>query len=181
MLGEQIKSVFSSSAVIGVGKACDRSGLQVRHGERWEDGCNSCQCMNGNIRCTKVSSCNSHELFCYTKYTTLLTVSFFQVRCGHQPCLLQSGEPQRPLCPQGQECVEHRFLSCLRPPCHQLGICSTPERLQPISTRCLPNNAYLDDNCARVTLVFDSDSVPQVSRGFHFKNVLVCGLCCISF
>ncbi|XP_051504649.1 protein jagged-2 isoform X1 [Myxocyprinus asiaticus] len=123
---------------IGVGKACDRSGLQVHHGDRWEDGCNSCQCMNGNIRCTKV-------------------------HCVPQPCLLQSGfgESQHPLCPLGQECLEHNFLSCLRTPCHQLGICSTSERPQPVSTQCLPNNAYIDVNCARVTLVFDSDSVPQ--------------------
>uniref|UniRef100_A0A671QPS3 Delta-like protein n=1 Tax=Sinocyclocheilus anshuiensis TaxID=1608454 RepID=A0A671QPS3_9TELE len=123
---------------IGVGKACDRSGVKANHGDRWEDGCNSCQCMNGNIRCTKV-------------------------HCGRQPCLLQSdsGEPQHPLCPLAQECVEHHFLSCLHPPCNHLGICATREGLQPIGTRCLPNNGYLDDNCARVTLVFDSDSVPQ--------------------
>ncbi|XP_056616569.1 protein jagged-2 isoform X3 [Triplophysa dalaica] len=125
-------------SVIGVGKACDHSGLQVRHGDRWEDGCNSCQCMDENIMCTKV-------------------------RCGRQPCLLHSGfgQPQLPMCPEGQRCVEHRFLSCLHPPCHQLGICSPPERQQPISTQCLPNNTYLDENCARVTLVFDYDSVPQ--------------------
>ncbi|XP_056616570.1 protein jagged-2 isoform X4 [Triplophysa dalaica] len=124
--------------LIGVGKACDHSGLQVRHGDRWEDGCNSCQCMDENIMCTKV-------------------------RCGRQPCLLHSGfgQPQLPMCPEGQRCVEHRFLSCLHPPCHQLGICSPPERQQPISTQCLPNNTYLDENCARVTLVFDYDSVPQ--------------------
>uniref|UniRef100_A0A673LN32 Protein jagged-2 n=1 Tax=Sinocyclocheilus rhinocerous TaxID=307959 RepID=A0A673LN32_9TELE len=123
---------------IGVGKACDRSGVKANHGDRWEDGCNSCQCMNGNIRCTKV-------------------------HCGRQPCLLQSdsGEPQHPLCPLGQECVEHHFLSCLHPPCNHLGICTTREGLQPIGTRCLPNNGYLDDNCARVTLVFVFDSVPQ--------------------
>uniref|UniRef100_A0A672QDE0 Delta-like protein n=1 Tax=Sinocyclocheilus grahami TaxID=75366 RepID=A0A672QDE0_SINGR len=123
---------------IGVGKACDRSGLQVHHGDRWEDGCNSCQCMNGNIRCTKV-------------------------HCGRQPCLLQSdsGDLQRPVCPLGLECVENHFLSCLHPPCNHLGVCSTREHLQPFSTPCLPNNGYLDDNCARVTLVFDSDSVPQ--------------------
>uniref|UniRef100_A0A673LS16 Protein jagged-2 n=1 Tax=Sinocyclocheilus rhinocerous TaxID=307959 RepID=A0A673LS16_9TELE len=116
------------------------------HYEKIFDGCNSCQCMNGNIRCTKV-------------------------HCGRQPCLLQSdsGEPQHPLCPLGQECVEHHFLSCLHPPCNHLGICTTREGLQPIGTRCLPNNGYLDDNCARVTLVFVFDSVPQV-RVFHLVN-----------
>lgn len=96
---------------------------------------------------------------------------WLQVHCGRQPCLLQSdsGEPQHPLCPLGQKCVAHDVLSCLRPPCSQLGICSTSESLQPIRTRCLPNNGYLDDNCAHVTLVFDSDSVPQVSV-FHLVN-----------
>ncbi|TRY96132.1 hypothetical protein DNTS_015950 [Danionella cerebrum] len=123
---------------IGVGKACDGSGSQVLHGDRWEEGCNSCQCMNGNIKCTKV-------------------------HCGRQSCMMgsDSGEPQHPRCPLGQECIEHHLQSCLHPPCDHLGICSTRGRLQPISTRCLPNNSYLDDNCARVTLVFDSDSVPQ--------------------
>lgn len=93
------------------------------------------------------------------------------MHCGHQPCLLQSdsGESRRPLCPLGQECVEHHFLSCLRPPCSHLGICAPREGLQPIDTRCLPNNGYLDDNCAHVTLVFDSDSVPEV-RVFHLVN-----------
>lgn len=97
-----------------------------------------------------------------------------QVHCGHQPCLLQSdsGEPQRPLCPLGQECVEHHFLSCLRPPCNHLGICATHEGLQPIGTQCLPNNGYLDDKCARVSLVFDSDTVPQV-RVFHLVNAKI--------
>lgn len=173
------KLAVCSSAVIGVGKACDHSGLQVRHGDRWEDGCNSCQCMDENIRCTKVSFSNRLKtvLLGQMHYMTnsVWTRPLFQVRCGRQPCLLHSGfgQPQLPMCPEGQRCVEHRFLSCLHPPCHQLGICSSPERLQPISTQCLPNNTYLDENCARVTLVFDYDSVPQVrvNHSFHLKKL----------
>uniref|UniRef100_A0A672QD65 Delta-like protein n=1 Tax=Sinocyclocheilus grahami TaxID=75366 RepID=A0A672QD65_SINGR len=126
---------------IGVGKACDRSGLQVHHGDRWEDGCNSCQCMNGNIRCTKVSP-TIYLRLCYCTTTN----------CSHMQCK-----------------IKNHFLSCLHPPCNHLGVCSTREHLQPFSTPCLPNNGYLDDNCARVTLVFDSDSVPQV-RVFHLVN-----------
>lgn len=123
--------------------------------------------------------CSSMNYFIHFLFLSIYRffIKFFfllwpQVRCGRKPCMLQSdsGEPQRPLCPLGQECVAHHFLSCLRPPCSQLGICSTSERLlQPISTQCLPNNGYRDDNCAHVTLVFDSDSVPQV-RGFHLVN-----------
>ncbi|KAF7710817.1 hypothetical protein HF521_009689 [Silurus meridionalis] len=66
---------------IGVGKACQHSGISVPHGSRWEDDCNGCQCMNGNIKCTKV-------------------------HCGGQPCLLDSQKPQ---CTRGQECTQHHF------------------------------------------------------------------------
>lgn len=67
---------LSSSVVIGVGKACDRSGVQANHGDRWEDGCNSCQCMNGNIRCTKVSPTSSLRLcFCTNQIPIAVTFS----------------------------------------------------------------------------------------------------------
>ncbi len=139
------------------------------------------QCKMFNVRWSskgenalRTTFCVSYHLFlspCRYRYFIKIFLLWPQVHCGHQPCLLQSdsGEPQRPLCPLGQECVEHHFLSCLRPPCNHLGICSTREHPQPIGTRCLPNNGYLDDNCARVTLVFDSDSIPQV-RVFHLVN-----------
>lgn len=68
-----------SSVVIGVGKACDRSGLQLLHGDRWDDGCNSCQCMNGNIKCTKVSPMIYLRL-CYC--TNLI----LQSNCSHIQC-----------------------------------------------------------------------------------------------
>ncbi|KAF5892721.1 protein jagged-2-like isoform X2, partial [Clarias magur] len=116
---------------IGVGKACQHSGVSVPHGSRWDDDCNGCQCMNGNIKCTKV-------------------------HCGGRPCLLNSHNPQ---CAGGQECTQRRFLSCLRPPCPPWGVCSHPHP-PPISTGCRPNTDYADGECARVTLVFDTDSVP---------------------
>ncbi|XP_053535337.1 protein jagged-2 isoform X1 [Ictalurus punctatus] len=116
---------------IGVGKACQHSGVSVPHGSRWEDECNGCQCVNGNIKCTKV-------------------------HCGGRPCLLGSRDPQ---CAGGQECTPHHFLFCLRPPCQQWGVCSDSNPL-PIGTECQPNNDHADSDCARVTLVFDTDSVP---------------------
>lgn len=100
------------------------------------------------------------------------SVSFvFQVRCGRRPCLLPKAPPSppdsnaAPSCPGGHECVEHPFLICFSPPCHQWGVCSTPDPPTPLQTQCEPNSGYLDNSCARITLIFKKDKVPQVRRG----------------
>lgn len=102
--------------------------------------------------------------------TQLLTDSsvFLQVRCGRRPCLLPKALPppadsNPPPCPGGHECVEHQFLTCFSPPCHQWGVCSTPDPPTPLHTQCEPNSGYLDNSCARITLIFKKDKVPQVS------------------
>ncbi|TSV02076.1 Protein jagged-2 [Bagarius yarrelli] len=105
--------------------------MSVPHGSRWEDGCNGCQCINGNNKCTKVY-------------------------CGGRPCLLTSQDQD---CVGGQECTPQHFLLCLRPPCQLWGLCSDPNS-PPISTECQPNSDYTDSKCARVTLVFDTDILP---------------------
>ncbi|KAM3842788.1 protein jagged-2-like, partial [Diretmus argenteus] len=124
---------------IGIGKACRHSGLQFPHGSRWEEECNACQCGNGHVRCSKV-------------------------RCGRRPCLLPKAAPapdgDAPSCPGGHECVEHQFLTCFSPPCHQWGVCSTPDPPTPLHTQCEPNSGYLDNSCARITLIFKRDKVP---------------------
>ncbi|TNN36495.1 Protein jagged-2 [Liparis tanakae] len=126
---------------IGLGKACRHAGLQFPHGSRWEEECNACQCANGHARCSKV-------------------------RCGRRPCLLPKAAPSPdmstgPPCPGGHECVEHQFLACFSPPCHRWGVCSTPDPPAPLHTRCEPNSGYLDNGCARITLIFKKDKVPQ--------------------
>ncbi|XP_068608268.1 protein jagged-2-like [Brachionichthys hirsutus] len=126
---------------IGFGKSCRHAGLQFPHGIRWEEECNSCRCANGSVHCSKV-------------------------RCGRRPCLLPEAMPPPPdasrhSCPGGQECVEHQFLRCFSPPCHQWGVCSAPEPPTPLHTQCEPNSGYLDDSCARITLIFKRDNVPQ--------------------
>ncbi|KAL0969025.1 hypothetical protein UPYG_G00221700 [Umbra pygmaea] len=124
---------------IGIGKSCRYSDLQFPHGSRWDEDCNTCQCVNGNVRCSKV-------------------------RCGRRPCLLQRaalGSDSRAACPGGQECVEHQFLTCFAPPCHQWGVCSTPEPPPPLQTQCEPNSVYRDKSCAHITLIFNRDKVPQ--------------------
>jgi len=87
-----------------------------------------------------------------------------QVVCGRQPCLLP-GTPGRELhsCPGGRECLEHNFLTCLSPPCHQWGFCSSPEATPTLQTKCEPNSVYLDKSCARITLIFNKDKLPTVS------------------
>uniref|UniRef100_A0A672ZM02 Delta-like protein n=1 Tax=Sphaeramia orbicularis TaxID=375764 RepID=A0A672ZM02_9TELE len=125
---------------IGLGKSCHHAGLQFPHGSRWEEECNACQCVNGYVRCSKV-------------------------RCGRRPCLLPKALPpsdtDTPSCPGGHECVEHQFLTCFSPPCHQWGVCSTPDPPTPLQTQCEPNSGYLDNSCARITLIFKKDKVPQ--------------------
>ncbi|XP_056282449.1 protein jagged-2-like isoform X2 [Pseudoliparis swirei] len=126
---------------IGLGKACRHAGLQFPHGSRWEEECNACQCANGHARCSKV-------------------------RCGRRPCLLPKAAPSPdmntgPPCPGGHECEEHQFLACFSPPCHRWGVCSTPDPPAPLHTRCEPNSGYLDSGCARITLIFKKEKVPQ--------------------
>uniref|UniRef100_A0A1A8LUH1 Delta-like protein n=2 Tax=Nothobranchius pienaari TaxID=704102 RepID=A0A1A8LUH1_9TELE len=125
---------------IGLGKSCHHTGLQYPHGSRWEEDCNTCQCSNGDVRCSKV-------------------------RCGRQPCLLPKTLPaansNHQPCSGGQECVEHPFLTCFSLPCHQWGVCSTPDPPTPLHTQCEPNSDYLDNSCAHITLVFQKDKVPQ--------------------
>uniref|UniRef100_A0A8C5HQB4 Delta-like protein n=1 Tax=Gouania willdenowi TaxID=441366 RepID=A0A8C5HQB4_GOUWI len=127
----------------GLGKSCRHAGLQFPHGSHWDEECNSCHCVSGNVRCSKV-------------------------RCGRRPCILPKALP--PLdagalsCPGGHECVEHQFLTCFSPPCHQWGVCSTPDTPTPLHTQCEPNSGYLDDSCAHITLIFKKDKVPQVSN-----------------
>lgn len=85
-----------------------------------------------------------------------------QVWCGRKPCLL-TGRPDTlsAQCPPGQRCREKAPGQCLQPPCAAWGECSTAEPPLP-GTACLPGSGHLDNSCARLTLHFDRDQVPQV-------------------
>ncbi|XP_020495587.3 protein jagged-2b isoform X1 [Labrus bergylta] len=123
---------------IGIGKACHYAGLQFPHSSRWEEECNSCHCINGKVECTKVL-------------------------CGRRPCRIKSSgeDPRHQTCPAGRQCVEHSYLTCFSPPCHEWGVCSMSGRsLQQATTMCQPNNGHLDNSCGRLTLVFNRDKVP---------------------
>ncbi|KAK5903263.1 hypothetical protein CgunFtcFv8_007059 [Champsocephalus gunnari] len=123
---------------IGIGKTCRYAGLQFPHGSHWEEDCNSCHCINGKVECTKVL-------------------------CGRRPCRLQTSDSDQrhQSCPAGRQCLEHSYLTCFSPPCHQWGVCSMAGASPPkATTKCQPNTGHLDNSCGRITLIFNKDKVP---------------------
>ncbi|NP_001396614.1 protein jagged-2 isoform 2 precursor [Mus musculus] len=117
-------------------RPCWSRGMSFPHGSSWMEDCNSCRCLDGHRDCSKVW-------------------------CGWKPCLL-SGQPSDPSaqCPPGQQCQEKAVGQCLQPPCENWGECTAEEPLPP-STPCQPRSSHLDNNCARLTLRFNRDQVPQ--------------------
>uniref|UniRef100_A0A8C2L8T5 Delta-like protein n=1 Tax=Cricetulus griseus TaxID=10029 RepID=A0A8C2L8T5_CRIGR len=117
-------------------RPCWSRGMSFPHGSSWIEDCNSCRCLDGRRDCSKVW-------------------------CGWKPCLL-SGQPNAlsAQCPPGQQCQEKALGQCLQPPCENWGECAAEEPLPP-STPCLPRTTHLDNNCARLTLRFNRDQVPQ--------------------
>ncbi|XP_020772965.2 protein jagged-2-like [Boleophthalmus pectinirostris] len=121
------------------GRQVPSGGRQVPHGERWSEECNSCQCTDGHVRCSKVY-------------------------CGQRPCLLSSssspGSDSAPLCPAGAKCTPQPRLSCFSESCDLWGVCSAPYAPAP-QTQCQPNSEHVDPNCARISLIFNRSKVPQ--------------------
>uniref|UniRef100_A0A8C5QMY3 Delta-like protein n=1 Tax=Leptobrachium leishanense TaxID=445787 RepID=A0A8C5QMY3_9ANUR len=129
------RSGLRCQEVIGFGRSCWLKGMLFSHGSKWDEECNSCQCVDGFANCTKTW-------------------------CGRKPCLLGNGHDSGQ-CPPGQECEPMvSTVKCFQPPCEEWGECSAPEKPQSAFT-CLPNSRYLDNNCARITLIFNNDKVPQ--------------------
>ncbi|KAL8168862.1 UNVERIFIED_CONTAM: Protein jagged-2 [Gekko kuhli] len=52
------------------------------------------------------------------------------------------------------------YVKCFQPPCADWGECSESEPL-PANVKCHPSSGYLDNSCARITLIFNRDKVPQ--------------------
>ncbi|XP_018087788.1 protein jagged-2 isoform X2 [Xenopus laevis] len=118
--------------VIGFGRSCWLKGMQYPHGGKWVEECNSCHCLDGFVDCTKTW-------------------------CGPKPCLPEQSQ-DKSQCPIGQDC-EARVtpFKCFQPPCGEWGECNAP---LPAAVKCLPHSDYLDNNCAKITLIFNSDKVP---------------------
>lgn len=64
-------------------------------------------------------------------------------------------------------------MKCFQPPCTDWGECSASEPL-PANIKCLPNSGYLDNDCARITLIFNGDKVPQVRTELLMKYGNIC-------
>nr|XP_033808556.1 protein jagged-2 isoform X1 [Geotrypetes seraphini] len=131
--------------VIDIGKPCWLKGMQFPHGSKWDQECNTCHCLNGSADCTKVW-------------------------CGRKPCLLPSlyGHSLESIqCPAGQDCQIKASVKCFQPPCAEWGECSALEK-RPDNFKCEPSSGYLDNNCARITLIFSKDKMPQ---GITVENI----------
>ncbi|XP_072350345.1 protein jagged-2b isoform X1 [Scyliorhinus torazame] len=127
---------YRCQEVIGFGKSCFMSGQYHPHGIRWEQECNTCQCRNGNINCTKVW-------------------------CGQKSCLLREKPGHENfICPEAQQCQVSPWLKCFSPPCTDWGECNALNAL-PVDSNCQPNTGQLDNNCAKITLIFNKEKIPK--------------------
>uniref|UniRef100_A0A7N6AI00 Delta-like protein n=1 Tax=Anabas testudineus TaxID=64144 RepID=A0A7N6AI00_ANATE len=97
-----------------LGRPCTVGGLVALDGSRWDEDCNSCQCNNGRVSCTKLW-------------------------CGPKPCSLHS-KTHGAECAVGQTCVAVRDELCFVKPCSSQGECWSPTHQAPPTTRCHPED-----------------------------------------
>ncbi|XP_004634360.2 protein jagged-1 [Octodon degus] len=109
------------------GKPCITMGSMIPDGAKWDEDCNTCQCLNGRIACSKVW-------------------------CGPRPCLLHRGHSE---CPGGQSCIPILEDQCFVRPCTGVGECHSSS-LQPVKTKCT-SDSYYQDNCANITFTFNKE------------------------
>uniref|UniRef100_G3NKR8 Delta-like protein n=1 Tax=Gasterosteus aculeatus aculeatus TaxID=481459 RepID=G3NKR8_GASAC len=116
-------------------KPCSVNGHVTPDGLKWDEDCNTCQCLNGKVLCTKMW-------------------------CGPASCHL--GAKGRGGCLSGQSCVPIREGHCFVKPCVDLGECwhSNPP---PPPTKCHPSSSYQENSCANITFTFNKETLPQVS------------------
>lgn len=107
-----------------------------------EEYCNACVCENGTALCT--------NLWCG------LTNCFRPETNG------KNGSKSSGSCPQHEVCVPSLNENCLKEPCSLRGDCRilepshrvAPPRFPSLSN-CWPNQAVLNENCARLTILMD--------------------------
>lgn len=112
-----------------------------------ESNCNSCICVNGRPKCSNVW-------------------------CGLKNCLRSNSSSS---CNMYEVCVPALHESCLAPPCKPRGDCRSiepslrvaPPKL-PAPTECWPNQAVLDENCARITILLQNR---DIQRGTSVEGI----------
>ncbi|CAD6995086.1 unnamed protein product [Ceratitis capitata] len=123
-----------------------------------DEYCNACICENGTSRCT--------NLWCGLP-------NCFKVDATRKSSNLSG------VCKQHEVCVPTVTEACLSPPCAVRGDCRTiepsrrvaPPRL-PANADCWPNQAVLNENCARLTILLDLQQVVQGSSVEGLCSVL---------
>ncbi|GFQ71749.1 protein serrate [Trichonephila clavata] len=119
---------------------CIWKGQVLPENSIWNDGCNGCICNKGKTQCT-------------------------QMWCGLRLCDLDPNSTKR-LCPAGQSCGPTSTDACFTRPCRPYGKCilsdnsseALSQELVP-DEKCIPNNAVLSNNCAKITLFFDKSKM----------------------
>lgn len=103
-----------------------------------EHSCNSCICSNGKAKCSNIW-------------------------CGLKNCLATNVTN---VCASHEVCVPALHESCLYPPCEPRGDCRILERSRrvappklPAPVECWPNQAILDEQCARITILMENKAI----------------------
>lgn len=110
------------------GRPCFTSIRVMPDGAKWDDDCNTCQCLNGKVTCSKVW-------------------------CGPRPCVIHAKGHNE--CPAGHTCVPIKEDHCFTHPCSAVGEC-WPSNQQPVKTKC-NSDSYYQDNCANITFTFNKE------------------------
>ncbi|XP_055880316.1 protein jagged-1-like [Biomphalaria glabrata] len=122
-------------------KSCEHGRRIFSDGTTWEHDCNACRCDNGVVKCTKIwcgpKNCLSHPN---------VTAPVFQ--CGPQ-----------------ETCIVQTHMTCLTPPCLPFGECRALGAMKELHNpglewTCIPNQAHLGSNCAKIILIFDKSKMP---------------------
>uniref|UniRef100_A0A6Q2Y2W6 Delta-like protein n=1 Tax=Esox lucius TaxID=8010 RepID=A0A6Q2Y2W6_ESOLU len=112
-------------------RPCSVNGRLTADGGKWDEDCNTCQCFNKKVVCTKV--------------------------CVWCACMCRGGGSG---CPSGQNCVPIRDGQCFVRPCLGLGECY-PSSAPPPPTKCQPSSGYHDNSCANITFTFTKETMPK--------------------
>ncbi|KAH8267892.1 hypothetical protein KR026_010302 [Drosophila bipectinata] len=119
-----------------------------------DDHCNACICENGTSKCTNLwcGLPNCYKLDPLSKSSNLSGV-----------------------CKQHEVCVPALSESCLSPPCNVRGDCRALEPSRrvappnlPAKASCWPNQAAVNENCARLTILLDLE---RVGRGASVEGL----------
>ncbi|XP_017144221.1 protein serrate isoform X2 [Drosophila miranda] len=119
-----------------------------------DEHCNACVCENGTSRCTNLwcGLPNCYKLDPLSKSSNLSGV-----------------------CKQHEVCVPALSETCLSPPCNVRGDCRALEPSRrvappslPAKASCWPNQALVNENCARLTILLDLE---RVGRGASVEGL----------